>query len=314
MVIATPLEHDLISWFKTIGVSLILAPAVAFAELHVVVIEGLGGESRFTDQFGEQVAAIKSAAQSLTANDRVRVFRADEVSREDVLQYFDKMKSRISGDDQIALYLIGHGSYDDHEYKFNIQGPDLTGEDVAGMLDGLPSTSQLLVNTSSASGALAEVAANDHRMLILATRSGVERHATRFGHYFAAALNDPTADLDKNQIVSAAEAFSFAERQVDDYFDRNGQLATEHPRMEGDRADRFSVSRLGAARPSSDDRVLGNLTAERDALNAKIEALRLNQENMTPADYRSQLLQNMIELAETEEAIEERERELGGED
>ncbi len=314
MVIATPLEHDLISWFKTIGVSLILAPAVALAELHVVVIEGLGGESRFTDQFGEQVAAIKSAAQSLTANDRVRVFRADEVSREDVLQYFDKLKSRISGDDQVALYLIGHGSYDDHEYKFNIQGPDLTGEDIVGMLDGLPSTSQLLVNTSSASGALAEVAANDQRMLILATRSGVERHATLFGNYFAAALNDPTADLDKNQIVSAAEAFNFAERQVDDYFERNGQLATEHPRMEGDRADRFSVARLGSARPSSDDRVLGNLAAERDALNAKIEALRLKQEDMTPEDYRSQLLQVMVELAETEEAIEERERELGGED
>ncbi len=32
---------------------------------------------------------------------------------------------------------------------------------------------------------------------------------------------------------------------------------------------------------------------------------------MTPADYRSELLRNMIGLAETEEAIEEREKELG---
>ena len=313
MVAATPLEHDLNSVFKTIGVSLIFAPAVAFSEMHVVVIEGLGGESRYTEQFGEQVAAIESAAQSLTANDRVRVFHADDVSRDAVLQYFGNLKSRISGDDQVALYLIGHGSYDDHEYKFNILGPDLTGGDIAGMLDGLPSTSQLLVNTSSASGALADLTANDRRMLILATRSGVERHATRFGSYFAAALNDPTADIDKNQLVSAAEAFSFAERQVDDYFERNGQLATEHPRMEGDRADRFTVARLGSARPGGDDSVLDDLIATRDALNARVEALRLNQNNMTPEDYRSQLLQNMIELAEAEEAIEQRERDLGGE-
>ena len=311
MVAATPLEHDLKSLFKTIGVMSIIVPAVALSEMHVVVIEGLGGEPRYTEQFGEQVAAIESAAQSLTANKRIRVFRADVVSRDEVLQYFENLKSRISGNDQVALYLIGHGSYDDHEYKFNIQGPDLTGEDIAGMLDGLPSTSQLLVNTSSASGAIADLTANDNRMLILATRSGVERHATRFGNYFAAALNDPTADIDKNQIVTAAEAFSFAERQVDDYFERNGQLATEHPRMEGDRTDRFGVARLGSARPSSDDSVLGDLIAERDALNAKIEALRLENENMTPEDYRSQLLQNMVELAETEEAIEERERELG---
>jgi hypothetical protein len=308
---AAPLEHDLNYFRKSIGVLLIVVPAAALSEMHVVVIEGLSGEPRYAEQFGEQVAAIERAAKSLTGDKQIRVFRADEVSRDAILQYFEDLKTGSSGSDQVALYLIGHGSYDDHEYKFNIQGPDLTGEDIASMLDSLPSTSQLLVNTSSASGAIADLAKDDNRMLILATRSGVERHATRFGNYFAAALTDPTADIDKNQIVSAAEAFSFAERQVDDYFERNGQLATEHPRMEGDRADRFGVARLGSVRPSTDDTVLTELIAERDALNARIESLRLDQENMTQADYRSELLQNMVELAETEEAIEERERELG---
>jgi len=308
---APPLEHDLNYFRKSIGVLLIVVPAAALSEMHVVVIEGLSGEPRYAEQFGEQVAAIESAAKSLTGDSQIRVFRADEVSRDAILQYFENLKTGSSGSDQVALYLIGHGSYDDHEYKFNIEGPDLTGEDIAGMLDSLPSTSQLLVNTSSASGAMADLAQDDNRMLILATRSGVERHATRFGNYFAAALTDPTADIDKNQIVSAAEAFSFAERQVDDYFERNGQLATEHPRMEGDRADRFGVARLGSVRPSTDDTVLTELIAERDALNARIESLRLDQENMTLADYRSELLQNMVELAETEEAIENREQELG---
>jgi len=308
---APPLEHDLNYFRKSIGVLLIVVPAAALSEMHVVVIEGLSGEPRYAEQFGEQVAAIESAAKSLTGDSQIRVFRADEVSRDAILQYFENLKTGSSGSDQVALYLIGHGSYDDHEYKFNIEGPDLTGEDIAGMLDSLPSTSQLLVNTSSASGAMADLAQDDNRMLILATRSGVERHATRFGNYFAAALTDPTADIDKNQIVSAAEAFSFAERQVDDYFERNGQLATEHPRMEGDRADRFGVARLGSVRPSTDDTVLTELIAERDALNARIESLRLDQENMTLADYRSELLRNMVELAETEEAIENREQELG---
>jgi hypothetical protein len=308
---APPLEHDLKFVLKVIGTLLIIVPAAALAEMHVVVIEGLGGEPRYTAEFGEQVAAIESAAQSLTANERIRVFRANEVARDAVLRYFENLQSGISGSDQVALYLIGHGSYDDHEYKFNIQGPDLTGEDIAGMLDSLPSSIQLLVNTSSASGAIADLAKSDNRMLILATRSGVERHATRFGNYFAAALHDPTADLDKNRIVSAAEAFSFAERQVDDYFERNGQLATEHPRMEGDRADRFGVARLGSARPGTDDTVLSELVAERDALNARIDALRLEQENLSTEEYRSQLLRNMVELAETEEAIEARQRELG---
>ena len=80
--------------------------------------------------------------------------------------------------------------------------------------------------------------------------------------------------------------------------------------MEGDRADRFGVARLGDTRPDSDDTVLTELIAEREALNAKIDSLRLEQDNLTPQDYRSRLLQNMVELAETEEAIEERQREL----
>ncbi len=317
MDVAPPLEHDLNSWVKTIGVTLgaamVLVPAAALSAMHVVIIEGLGGESRYTEQFSEQIAAIESAAQSLTTSDRIRVFRADEASRDAVLQFFETLKSQIADDDQLALYLIGHGSYDDYEYKFNIQGPDLTGEDLAGMLDGMPETSQLLVSTGSASGAIAELVASDNRMLILGTRSGAERHATRFGIYFAAALDDPTADLDKNQLLSAAEAFSFAERRVDDYFERNGQLATEHPRMEGERANRFNVARIGSARPDSDDGVLAELISGRDELNARVDSLRLDQDSMTPADYRSRLLQNMIELAESEEAIEQRERELSGE-
>ena len=119
---------------QSIVALLLILPAAALAEMHVVVIEGLGGEPRYTEQFGEQVAAIKSAALGLTGNGRIRVFRADEVSRDEVLQFFDKLKTGISGSDQIALYLIGHGSYDDHEYKFNIRGPDLTGSPGGGRL------------------------------------------------------------------------------------------------------------------------------------------------------------------------------------
>ena len=96
MDVAAPLEHDLKSWCNTIGMVLILAPAVALSAMHVVIIEGLGGESRYTEQFSEQIAAIESAAQSLTSNGRVRVFRGDEASRDNVLQFFVDLKQLTS--------------------------------------------------------------------------------------------------------------------------------------------------------------------------------------------------------------------------
>ena len=121
MVTAPPLEHDLNYLRKLTGLLLIVVPVATFADLHVVVIEGLGGEPRYTEQFDEQLAAIVTAAKSLTTSERIRVFRADKVARDDVLQYFEKLQTAVAAADQFALYLIGHGSYDDHEYKFNIR-------------------------------------------------------------------------------------------------------------------------------------------------------------------------------------------------
>jgi hypothetical protein len=291
-------------------VCLTFLPALALAELHVVIIEGLEGESRYGEQFREQVAAIDVAARTLTDNDRIRVFRSNDASRDNVLGYFESLSSILAEDDQLAVFLIGHGSFDDHEYKFNIPGPDLTGEDLLNILNNMPNSNQLLVNTSSASGATADMLQQEERMLILATRSGVERHATRFGVYFASGLSDPAADVDKNRIITALEAFNYAERQVEDFYVRRGSLATEHPRMEGDQMDRFSLARLGLAPTVSGDERLGDLVADRNALNARIDELRLSRERMSADDYQARFLELMLDLARVEEAIEERERKV----
>ncbi len=290
---------------------LVLLPALTFAELHAVVVEGLPGDQIYAEQFDRQVTAISMALRSVTERERVRVFRTDEASRDAVLGYLESLQSGVRSSDQFALFLIGHGSYDDVEYKFNIPGPDLTGDDIAASLDELPNTDQVLVNTSSSSGAIADLVAGDSRIVILATRSGAERHATRFGDYFAIALGDPSADIDKNERISVAEAFRFAERQVSDYFERNDQLATEHATLEGERAERITLARLGGAQPNVVDTALGELIADRDALNAHIEALRLSRDDMPQADYQSALLERMLELARVEDAIEARQEEQG---
>jgi len=310
VVAATPLEDDLTKRLTSLA-GLALLPALTFAELHVVVVEGLPGDQVYAEQFDRQVTAISLALRSVTEWERVRVFRTDDASRVALLGHLRSLQSEVRSSDQFALFLIGHGSYDDVEYKFNIPGPDLTGEDIAASLDELPTTDQVIINTSSSSGAIADLVANDDRIVVLATRSGAERHATRFGDYFAIALDDPGADVDKNERISVEEAFRFAERQVSDYFERNDQLATEHATLTGKRAERMALARLGGAQPNVVDTALGELIADRDALNAEIETLRLGREDMPQADYQSALLEKMLELARVEDAIEIRQEELG---
>jgi len=294
--------------------SLLLAPSLVFAELHVVIVEGLGGDPAYAEQFSQQVSAIQAASSALTDTRNIQVFRPDTASRDAILKHFTTLASQLSANDSISVFLIGHGSYDDVEYKFNIAGPDLTGEDIAGSINALASTSQLFVNTSSASGATFDLLQKDGRILILATRSGVERHATRFGAYFADALSNATADTDKNKLISVAEAFGFAERQVADYYESNGQLATEHPRMDGDRTSRMTLARLASSRPTIIDVALAELIADRDTLNNDIDELRLARDDMGLPDYQAQLLDKILQLARIEDAIEAREENLGVQD
>ena len=294
--------------------ALLLAPMAVLAELHVLIVEGLPGEEVYASQFDQQVTSIRTAVQTVADEERIHVLRTAGSGRDAVLARLSAFESELTANDQLAIFLIGHGSYDEHEYKFNIAGPDITGRDLASALDRIDAANVLLVNTSSASGATADLLAGEDRVIVLATRSGAERHATRFGNYFAAALSDPAADINKNELVTAREAFDFATRQVDDYFERNDQLATEHALLDGDRADRLAIARLGGARPAVVDTALAELIAERDALSSEIESLRLARDDMDGTEYQSQLLQKMLELARVEDAIELREQELGNDD
>ena len=292
---------------------LALLPATGLGALQVVIVQGLGGEPRYAEQFAEQARAAESAALSLTDEERVRVFDAAEATRDSLLAHFASLVTSLGSDDQLVVYLIGHGSYDEYQYKFNVAGPDMADADIAAVLDALPSKNQVLINTSSASGSATDKLRADGRIVISATRSGVERHATRFGGYFTAALLDPAADLDKNGMISAQEAFDFADRKVADFFAGNGQLATEHPQLDGERADRFSLARLGAPQPAFDDGSLRELIVERDRIAARIESLRLAKGELPADEYQQELLSQMLELALAEEAIEIRQQELGRE-
>jgi hypothetical protein len=306
MVVAAPLENDLKRHLGSVCLLLCLAGGAALAETQIVIVEGLGGEPRFTEAFAEQVDTIATASRALVPDSRLHVIRVADAGRDAILSLFAKLAATSGSDDALLLYLIGHGSFDEHDYKFNVPGPDLTGADIASLLDAHAAGMQLLVNTSSASGVLNDLLQNERRILILATRSGSERHATRFGDYFAAALADTAADVDKNQTITAGEAFRFAERLVTDYYARNNQLATEHSQLTGERADRVVLARLVSAPLAIQDDELAALLAERQSMNDDIAALRLQRDAMAGDDYQAELLRRLLELARLEDRIEAR--------
>jgi Peptidase C13 family len=307
MVVTPPLERSV----KTRGLAVLmtavlLTPLSASAALYAVIVEGLGGETEYSRQFHEQVELLRAASEPLATGGEVRTFTGTAATREALQSHLRILAKTVKRDDRVAVYLIGHGSFDGQEFKFNIPGPDLTGQDLVRLLDALPTENQLLVSTGSASGSLADLLKKDSRVLITATRSGTERNATRFGGDFAAAFKDATADTDKSGSINAQEAFDFASRRVEDFFKRDTRIASEHPRIEGTRAARFTVAQLTStvAAKSSADPERQRLVLERDGINGRIEELRLRKEQMDESAYLAELEKLLLELAQAEDKIE----------
>ena len=205
----------------------------------------------------------------------------------------------------MAIFLIGHGSFDGHDYKFNIPGRDVTAGQLKKLLDGLPTKDQLIAIATSSSGASLELLKAERRIVITATKSGMERTVTMFAEHWVEALRNPEADTNKDEIITALEAFTYADTKVQDAYKAEKMLATEHARIEGGLAGNFTLARLGKALVELSDPNLRPLLDKRDDIERRIAALKGRKDEMAEAVYTAELQKLLIELARTQNAIDE---------
>lgn len=278
------------------------------ADTHVLILQGLAGEEYYQRQFDEQIDTIQTAADNLPGTAFVTTLAGEEATRDAATQWFARVAETASDEDRVLFYYIGHGSFDDVGYKFNLPGPDLTDEDLKSLMDQISVELKLVVNTSSSSGALLELFEEDAETILLtATKSGRERNATRFGRFFVEALAEESADLDKNQTISAKEAFQFAERQTQDYYESEGLIATEHAVLQGEHANLMvlaSLRNIGNTAPSG---ALAGLYEQRDQIDLEIDRLRMRRIGMSGDDYRQEFQSLMIRLSMLQAQIDDQE-------
>jgi hypothetical protein len=222
-------------------------------------------------------------------------------------------------EDDFVLILIGHGSFDGVEYKFNLVGPDVTAAEIASLCDHIAARRQLVVNTTSASGGSVSALKRPGRAVIAATKSGTEKNATVFARYWVEALQDPSADTDKSDSVSAMEAFTYAARKTTAFYDSQKRLATEHAVFddvgrgdpvreagngEGLLLSSITVLRRGASLQAGNDPAKRALLEKKEDLEQKIDGLKYRKAAMDPSDYKKQLTEALVELAKVQEELD----------
>lgn len=276
----------------------------ASAALYITIVQGLGGLPEYEEKFTRQKARIVEASQTLTDGELVTVFDGESATRENLLAHFDSLAETMTGQDRVIVYLIGHGSYDGFDYKFNIPGMDVTAADLQDMFDALPGSNHFLVNTSSTSGAILDSLESEDRIVVTATRNGNERNATEFGAFFSEALSSDEADINKNNRISVQEAFDFAERRVNEFFESSGKLATEHPQIRGDGAAQLNLARINVEPIDTPNPELNSLYEQRQSIDAEIESLQLNREDYSDQEYNRRLRDLILQSATVGEQID----------
>ena len=293
-----------------------------------VVVSGASGGAAYAEQMARWRREIATALTTRFGFPTGQIVElVDETARaagtaataENVRKAFTTLRGQMGKDDLALVVLLGHGTYDGDQAKFNLVGPDLTAGDWAVMLGTLPGR-VVVVNTTESSAPFIEALAAKGRVVITATDSGAQKYATVFPEYFAKALADAGSDLDKNGKTSIWEVFAATSGAVARHYTERAQLTTERAVLsdtgekvgvqasatgpQGTMARSVFLDRDVAAESASPEGQA--LVARRRALEADAEAHIQKKSTADPAAWSAEFERLMIELARVSREIRQR--------
>jgi hypothetical protein len=309
-----------------VAACLLLTAGTARAATYYVTVAGLGGEPDYEQRFTANAMDLDRIFKGATGA-HVYTLTGKQSTKAKLTEAMGEVARDAKPEDDLVLTLIGHGSFDGVEYKFNLVGPDVSATELAALCDKMPAKRQLIVDTTSASGGAVAALERPGRAVIVATKSGTEKNATVFARYWVEALQDPLADTDKSDSISALEAFAYADRKTADFYTSQKRLATEHPEFEdtgkgdavragslttgagatgreGALMATFTVVRMGAAQAAMNDPAKRDLMTKKEELEQKVDELKYQKAAMEPGEYKKELTAALLELAKVQEELD----------
>jgi hypothetical protein len=297
--------------------------APADDQATVLLVVGAPGEAEFGRDFAKAADHWSDAAKLASAR-LIQIGRddspANETTDKDRLKESLVTEIRRKTTSTLWLVLIGHGTFDGKEAKFNLRGPDVSDQELAQWLE--PCKRPLaVIDCSSSSAPFLNRLSGANRIVVTATQSGSELQYSRFGAYLATDIADPAADLDKDGQTSLLEAFLAASHQVESFYKEQGRLATEHALLDdngdargtpanffqGVRATRAAkdgvtpdglrAHQLHLVLSPAEAAMSPQARARRDDLERQIEALRARKASTPEAQYYAALEKLLLQLA-----------------
>ncbi len=333
-----------------LSLSFVLAGIVAgraqtaydLGDRYALIVGGPGGLEEYTEKYFSQTSRMYDLlVNQLGYHADHVVFLFERVDYDslniqavatavNVRRAFRELGQKMSPQDQLLVFLVGHGSFGGTWSKFNLVGPDLRDLDFAELLNTLPTKRVVLINTASASGPFIERLSAEERVIVTATKSGMEHYETNFADFFLEALSSNHCDFNKDGRISMLEAFEFAREQQDRWFEEKRRIRAEHPLLDDNGDGRGSEELEGAADGAWANRVFLNpvseelkasvakmrsgtptladsLRLQKAALEEQIADLKARKTKMDVASYNQKLEALLVRLARVNRALRRQE-------
>ena len=301
----------------------------------VLLVVGLPGEEEYAAEFNAwaenwrkaaELAKAKWIAIGLPAREAAEQASSNAPSGESAPGGHDRdqlkkvLEEEAKDGGELWVILIGHGTFNGKEAKFNLRGPDFTALE---MVDWLKPFQRpvAFINCAAASAPFINALSGSNRVVVSATRSGYEQNYARFGKYLSEGIGGLKADLDKDGQTSLLEAFIIASKQAAEFYKNEGRLATEHALLDdnhdgygtpadwfrgvratkkpaqGSSADGLRAHQMHLVRSEEEQKLTPETRAKRDELELSVMKLREEKAQLAEEEYYHRLETFLLDIA-----------------
>lgn len=291
----------------------------------MLIAVGAGGEQEYDEAFAAWAAHWQKACDAGGVKGFTIGLEKETTDAKAARSDYAGLKAALDAEpkesaNELWLVLLGHGTADAKDAKFNLRGDDLAASELAAWLRPFHRP-VIVVCAFSASGAWLKPLAAPDRIVLTATKNASENNYARFGGYFAQAIADPAADIDKDGETSLLEAWLTAARKTAEFYKDEGRIATEHSLLDdngdglgtppdwfagirmtkkardGSTPDGLRAAQIHLVHSAAERGLTVQQRAERNLLERALATLRERKRAMKEEDYFRELEVLMLQLA-----------------
>lgn len=221
-------------------------PAAKPRVARAVIVSGLSGSKAYarnlldwTQRFGQ----VLTGKCGLKAEDIfVLTEKADPKAtpprQESTLKNFRAAMGRMRGllgpNDQFVLVMLGHGQINEPDGKLCLTGEDLRADELATLLDALPTGRIVLINAASGGAEFVKTCTGTGRVLITGAGAEDDGNQAYFAEFFLAGYESGQADTNKDKTIDLMEAYAHAARATANFYHRQYLVNAGRQRSESE--------------------------------------------------------------------------------